>query len=90
MYTIEFWIYFEYTRTAPIRTDSFLNRPLPVMAEESLDNEAIQARIELSLSLAQDLVSSWVKPYETTSKSKNFEEELKDYLRRPPRFDEWS
>jgi hypothetical protein len=53
--------------------------------EDDLDTEALQAQIDLSMSFAQDLVSSWVKPYKTSSKPKNFEDELKEYMRRPPR-----
>ncbi|KAJ7904715.1 hypothetical protein B0H14DRAFT_2664088 [Mycena olivaceomarginata] len=39
--------------------------------EEDIDTEALQAQIDLSLSYAQNLVSSWA--------------ELKEYMRRPPR-----
>ncbi|KAJ7721159.1 hypothetical protein DFH07DRAFT_702926, partial [Mycena maculata] len=57
------------------------------MAEEDIDNETIQAQIDLSLSFAQSLVSSWVKPAlePTKNSSRAFEAELKEYMRRPPR-----
>ncbi|KAJ7639034.1 hypothetical protein FB45DRAFT_904539 [Roridomyces roridus] len=56
-------------------------------AEEEIDNETLQAQIDLSLSFAQNLVSSWVKPSlkPTKSSSRSFDAELKEYMRRPPR-----
>ncbi|KAJ7180302.1 hypothetical protein C8R43DRAFT_972547 [Mycena crocata] len=56
------------------------------MAEE-IDNETLQAQIDLSMSFAQNLVSSWVKPARKSAKnsSRALEAELKDYMRRPPR-----
>ncbi|KAJ7498726.1 hypothetical protein FB451DRAFT_8144 [Mycena latifolia] len=57
------------------------------MAEEDIDNETLQAQIDLSLSFAQNLVASWVKPARSPTKnsSRAFEAELKEYMRRPPR-----
>ncbi|KAJ7490381.1 hypothetical protein B0H11DRAFT_2229282 [Mycena galericulata] len=57
------------------------------MAEEDIDNETLQAQIDLSLSFAQNLVSSWVKPASkpTKNSSRVLEAELKEYMRRPPR-----
>ncbi|KAJ7094581.1 hypothetical protein B0H15DRAFT_946981 [Mycena belliarum] len=59
------------------------------MAEDSedIDSEALQAQIDLSLSFAQNLVSSWVKPMRNPPKSSSraLEAELKEYMRRPPR-----
>ncbi|KAJ6598863.1 hypothetical protein DFH09DRAFT_1129425 [Mycena vulgaris] len=55
--------------------------------EEDIDNETLQAQIDLSLSFAQNLVSSWVKPARKPAKnsSRALEAELKEYMRRPPR-----
>lgn len=55
--------------------------------EEDIDNETLQAQIDLSLSFAQNLVASWVKPSNKPSKnsSRALEAELKEYMRRPPR-----
>jgi hypothetical protein len=55
--------------------------------EEDIDTEALQAQIDLSLSYAQNLVSSWVKPSTkpTKNSSRALEAELKEYMRRPPR-----
>ncbi|KAJ7368505.1 hypothetical protein DFH08DRAFT_1071198 [Mycena albidolilacea] len=55
--------------------------------EEDIDTEALQAQIDLSLSYAQNLVSSWVKPSAkpTKNSSRALEAELKEYMRRPPR-----
>ncbi|KAJ7682599.1 hypothetical protein DFH06DRAFT_1464273, partial [Mycena polygramma] len=55
--------------------------------EEDIDNETLQAQIDLSLSFAQNLVSSWVKPSTkpTKSSSRALEAELKEYMRRPAR-----
>lgn len=51
------------------------------------DTEALQAQIDLSLSFAQDLVSSWVKPSVklALSRGNDTEQELEEYMRRPPR-----
>lgn len=57
--------------------------------EDDIDTEALQAQIDLSMSFAQDLVSSWVKPStkpSNNSYAKNLEAELRDIMRRPPRY----
>jgi hypothetical protein len=60
------------------------------MAEE-MDIEAIQAQIDLSNSIAYDLVSSWMKPTPSSSKidaesvSKVVARELEEHAKRPPR-----
>ncbi|KDQ15364.1 hypothetical protein BOTBODRAFT_31688 [Botryobasidium botryosum FD-172 SS1] len=56
--------------------------------EAELDMDAIQSNINLSLSLAYDLVSTWMLP--PSSKAKNVvnletEKDLEEYIRRPPR-----
>ncbi|KAF9472954.1 hypothetical protein BDN70DRAFT_422848 [Pholiota conissans] len=55
--------------------------------EDALDSEAIQAQIDLSMSFAQGLVSSWMEPnkFSSSSQKKDLEKELTDYMRRPPR-----
>ncbi|KIJ57099.1 hypothetical protein M422DRAFT_23209 [Sphaerobolus stellatus SS14] len=57
------------------------------MSEEK-DIEALQAQIELSNSVAYDIVSSWMKPTILTSKesiSDIISRELEDYAKRPQR-----
>jgi len=55
--------------------------------EDSVDIEALQAQIDISMSFAQNLVSSWVTPHKlaNSSRNKDLERELSDYMRRPPR-----
>ncbi|RDB22530.1 hypothetical protein Hypma_009990 [Hypsizygus marmoreus] len=54
--------------------------------EDDIDLEALQAQIDLSMSFAQNMVSSWVKPSRKLPKgSRDTEAELKEYMRRPPR-----
>lgn len=51
-----------------------------------IDNETLQARINLSMSLIDDMVSSWVKAPSTANASRmDSEKELQEYMRRPPR-----
>ncbi|KAL0949332.1 hypothetical protein HGRIS_009404 [Hohenbuehelia grisea] len=54
---------------------------------EDIDADALQAQIDLSMSFAHDLVSSWIKPSPNLVRSshKNPEDEIKEYLRKPPR-----
>ena len=53
---------------------------LMVSGEEEFDPDAIQARIDLSLSITQDLVSSWLHPsYKLHESSRNAEKELGVY-----------
>lgn len=58
-----------------------------IVDEDAIDTEALQAQIDLSMSFAQDLVSSWIAPHKSASSSrkKNLEQELADYMKRPPR-----
>ncbi|KAF9568929.1 hypothetical protein CPC08DRAFT_702048 [Agrocybe pediades] len=58
-----------------------------IFDEDAIDTEALQAQIDLSMSFAQDLVSSWMAPHKssTNSRKKNMEQELTEYMKRPPR-----
>lgn len=56
-----------------------------------VDLDALQAQINLSMSLTEDLVSSWIRPIAKNltkpgQSSKTTEKELQEYLRRPPRY----
>ncbi|KAG5351298.1 hypothetical protein C0989_007037 [Termitomyces sp. Mn162] len=55
--------------------------------EDSIDLEALQAQIDMSMAFAEEMVSSWVKPSRKLSSRSNrdLEAELKEYMRRPPR-----
>ncbi|KAF9057974.1 hypothetical protein BJ165DRAFT_1521306 [Panaeolus papilionaceus] len=55
--------------------------------ENDIDTEALQAQIDLSMSFAQDMVSSWVKPHKLpkSSRRNDLELELKEYMKKPPR-----
>ncbi|KXN89607.1 hypothetical protein AN958_05474 [Leucoagaricus sp. SymC.cos] len=55
--------------------------------EDAIDLQDLQAQIDLSMSFAQNLVSSWVKPthYPQTSRQRNLENEIKEYMHRPAR-----
>ncbi|KAE9410133.1 hypothetical protein BT96DRAFT_912986 [Gymnopus androsaceus JB14] len=55
--------------------------------DEDIDAETLQAQIDLSLSVANNLVSSWMKPSNKpkTPYNQNLEAELKEHMRRPPR-----
>ncbi|KLO18066.1 hypothetical protein SCHPADRAFT_886516 [Schizopora paradoxa] len=58
-------------------------------AENAVDLEALQAQIDLSMSLTDQLVSSWLPKSVSNkthdSKAKSVDAELQDVLRRPPR-----
>lgn len=56
--------------------------------DDSIDAETLQAQIDMSLSFAQDLVTSWIKPSNKMAprSTRNIEDELKEYMRRPPRY----
>jgi hypothetical protein len=60
--------------------------------EDDTGLESLQAQIDMSISFAQDLVSSWVESSKVaaTSRSHDLEKELKEYMRRPPRYGEYS
>ena len=61
----------------------------------TFDIDAIQAQIDLAMSMNEELVSTWVKPSAASGsksglaqKKKTFEEterELQTYMKRPPR-----
>ncbi|PPR04064.1 hypothetical protein CVT24_010639 [Panaeolus cyanescens] len=55
--------------------------------DREIDTEALQAQIDLSMSFAQDMVSSWVKPHKLpkSSRRNDLELELKEYMKKPPR-----
>ncbi|KAF8076589.1 hypothetical protein FPV67DRAFT_1714239 [Lyophyllum atratum] len=57
------------------------------MDEASIDLETLQAQIDMSMSFAQEMVSSWVKPSRKlpSKSSRDIEAELKEYMHRPPR-----
>jgi len=56
--------------------------------EDAIDLQELQAQIDLSMSFAQNLVTSWVKPahFAQHTKKKDLENELKEYMRRPARY----
>ncbi|KAG6821550.1 hypothetical protein H0H93_000059 [Arthromyces matolae] len=52
----------------------------------SLDVQTLQAQIDMSMAFAQEMVSSWVKPSRKIKRStRDYEAELKEYMRRPLR-----
>ncbi|KAF5388059.1 hypothetical protein D9615_000567 [Tricholomella constricta] len=55
--------------------------------EDSIDLDALQAQIDMSMSFAQEMVSTWVKSSRRlpSRSSRDIEAELKEYMRRPPR-----
>ncbi|KAJ3813912.1 hypothetical protein F5876DRAFT_73458 [Lentinula aff. lateritia] len=57
------------------------------MVEDDIEPEALQAQIDLSMSVTNVLVSSWMKPSNKpkTLYNQTLETELKEYMRRPPR-----
>lgn len=62
--------------------------PLDGYMNEEADIEALQAQIELSTSVAYDIVSSWMKPTLQTSKesiSDTISRELEEFAKRPHR-----
>ena len=55
--------------------------------EDDIDTETLQAQIDLSMSFAQNLVSSWIKqPRKLSNRNWDVETELKEHMRRPPRW----
>lgn len=52
--------------------------------EDSIDPEALQAQIDLSMSFAQNLVCSWIGPQQLPRR-KDLEKEINEYIKRPPR-----
>jgi hypothetical protein len=59
------------------------------MDEDAIDVEALQAQIDLSMSFAKSLVSSWIQPHgiQRNSHKKDLEKELSEYMQRPARYD---
>lgn len=59
------------------------------MDEDAIDTEALQAQIDLSMSFAQNLVSSWIQPHKIprNPRKKDLEKELSEYMQRPARYD---
>ncbi|KZS91232.1 hypothetical protein SISNIDRAFT_487562 [Sistotremastrum niveocremeum HHB9708] len=55
--------------------------------EDELDADALQARVDISLSLTQELVASWIKPYTQSDKAdlihQEIEKDIADFRRRP-------
>ena len=57
-----------------------------MLEEEELDDETIQARVDASLAKIYSVTSTWLKPKKTPSApKKDFEKELEEIMRRPPR-----
>ena len=56
---------------------------------EDIDVEALQAQIDLSNSIAFDLVSSWMKPTTSNTMAESVSQviarELEEHAKRPPR-----
>ena len=58
-------------------------------AEDDVDTESLQAQIDMSMSFAHDLVTSWIKPAhlaQLRSSGVNATQLLEEELRRPPRY----
>jgi hypothetical protein len=63
-------------------------RPLGQMVAKDVDTESLQAQIDMSMSFAHDLVTSWIKPThlaQLRSSAVNATQILEEELRRPPR-----
>ncbi|KAG0709816.1 hypothetical protein DFH29DRAFT_16085 [Suillus ampliporus] len=59
-----------------------------LVADDDIDTETLQAQINMSMSFAEDLVSSWIKPAHKANLSKSAvdaQKLLDEQLRRPPR-----
>ena len=66
-------------------------RPLgwKMAAENDVDTKSLQAQIDMSMSFAHDLVTSWIKPThlaQLRSSAVNATQLLEEELRRPPRY----
>ncbi|KAF9651116.1 hypothetical protein BDM02DRAFT_3111141 [Thelephora ganbajun] len=54
--------------------------------EDEVDDEVIQASIDASLAKIYSVTSTWLKPKKAPSApKKDFEKELEEIMRRPPR-----
>ncbi|KAG1752610.1 uncharacterized protein EDB91DRAFT_1103479 [Suillus paluster] len=61
---------------------------MDLVADDDIDTETLQAKINMSMSFAEDLVSSWIKPAHKANLSKSAvdaQKLLDEQLRRPPR-----
>ncbi|KAG2156239.1 hypothetical protein DEU56DRAFT_906404 [Suillus clintonianus] len=59
-----------------------------LIADDDIDTETLQAQINMSMSFAEDLVSSWIKPAHKANLGKSAvdaQKLLDEQLRRPPR-----
>lgn len=56
------------------------------MQVDTIDAQTLQSQIDMSMSLVHNLVSSWVKPSQKTTKSTDTQRELEELMRRPPRY----
>lgn len=56
--------------------------------EDVVDLQDLQAQIDLSMSFAQNLVTSWVEPtrFSRSGRQADLETEIKEYMRRPARY----
>jgi len=56
--------------------------------DNAFDMEALQAQIDVTMAYAHELASSWINPSLKSSgkSSRDFEKELDEYMRRPPRY----
>ena len=59
------------------------------MDEDDIDVETLQAQIDLSMSFAKNLVSSWIEPHRIprNPRKKDLEKEISEYMQRPARYD---
>jgi hypothetical protein len=61
---------------------------MDMIADDDIDTETLQAQINMSMSFAEDLVSSWIKPAHKAKLSKSTvdaQKLLDEQLRRPAR-----
>ncbi|KAG1783109.1 hypothetical protein EV702DRAFT_1060274 [Suillus placidus] len=61
---------------------------MDLIADDDIDTETLQAQINMSMSFAEDLVSSWIQPAHKANSSKSAvdaQKLLDEQLRRPPR-----
>ncbi|KAH7931195.1 hypothetical protein BV22DRAFT_1124142 [Leucogyrophana mollusca] len=62
--------------------------PMELVADDDIDTETLQAQIDMSMSFAHNLVSSWIKPVhkaKLSSTTVDAQKMLEEQLRRPPR-----
>ena len=60
-----------------------------MVAEDDVDTESLQAQIDMSMSFAHDLVTSWIKPAhlaQLRSSGMNASQIIEEQLRRPLRY----